>query len=171
MLGALSPTAHVSPTLVEADVPLISKETHEGALSLLAVKRHLGWLFSPGDDSTERGKDSGRGVPQAATAATALIVKEMESAKPVMRRAFCLLADGALWDAGNGAGTGSSEAEAFTKAVLPALESSFKNVAANPVGAPGGPVEAYVALACLLGLIKRFGALGKSTPFTSRLGC
>ncbi|KAL0955554.1 hypothetical protein HGRIS_001793 [Hohenbuehelia grisea] len=150
MLAALAPSAHVSPTLVEVSVPLISKETHEGALSVLAraVEGHLGWLLAPGE-----GQVSATGVPQPTTA---VIAKEMGNAKPTVRRAFCLLAGGALWDAGARA-EGGAEAQAFAKAVLPALESSLKSVAANPVGAPGGPVEAYVALACLLGPVKRFG--------------
>ncbi len=53
-----------------------------------------------------------------------------------------------------------STVEAFVDGLLPSLESNLKTVASNPLGNSAGPLEGFIAIACLLGPIsniKKFG--------------
>ncbi|KAG5642517.1 hypothetical protein DXG03_002618 [Asterophora parasitica] len=137
MLAFLTPSSSVSAALIQTTTPLLAKETHEGATTVLAgaLPAHLVFLLS-----------TGTGVAQETVA---LIAKEMGSVKPSVRRAFCALA-GAVF-VGEGLDFGVSPGLEFSKALVPALEGSLKSVAANPLGVGAGPLEAYVAAAVLLG--------------------
>ncbi|KAF5374683.1 hypothetical protein D9615_008940 [Tricholomella constricta] len=146
MLAYLPPSSAVAGALIQTTTPLLAKETHEGATAVLAgaLPAHLVYLLS-----------TGTGVGQETTA---LIAKEMGSAKPGVRRAFCALAGTVL--VGEGVDFGVSPALEFAKALVPALEGGLKTFAANPLSASAGPLEAYVATVVLLGPLARTGMFG-----------
>ncbi|KAJ3807969.1 armadillo-type protein [Lentinula aff. lateritia] len=144
MLASLPPSSAISATLVQTAVPLLAKETHEGAVMILAdaLPSHVSFLLSNNKPLT----------PEV----TGLIAKEMGSIKPSIRHAFCLMAGSALWRSG----TKTTDTDAmleFTKAIIPALNTTLKNVAANPLNASGGVLEAYIAIALLLGPLAKSG--------------
>ncbi|KAG5638049.1 hypothetical protein H0H81_002083 [Sphagnurus paluster] len=143
MLAHLPPALAVSAQLVQTATPLLAKETHEGAIAVLAgaLAPHLVYLLA-----------SGTGVEKDTTA---LLTKEMGSVKPGVRRAFVVLA-GSVFD-GVGLQFADGKSLEFASALVPALEGCLKTVAANPLGASAGPLEAYVATAVLLGPLSRTG--------------
>lgn len=143
MLAYLQPGQGVSQVLVETATPLLSKEQNEAATAALAssLGPHITFLLK---NDAEKAKD-----------VTQLIVKEMGSTKPGLKRAFVTLAGEICYDGG-----GILEDEkglAFAKALLPAFENSLKNVTGNVTTNPGGPLEGYVAVAVLLGPFLRSG--------------
>lgn len=136
MLGFIVPSADVSAKVIQLGAPLLSKETHDAAVKPLAAS--LGpHLLACMKDSVSLSKDI-----------IALIVKEMTSTKPTVRRSFCLLAGSALSELEDFA---SESSLSFAQAALPSFETSLKTVSANPLGAPAGPLEGYIAVAVLLG--------------------
>ncbi|KAG6810659.1 hypothetical protein H0H92_010871 [Tricholoma furcatifolium] len=158
MLAHLSPSVDISSSVVQTTTPLLSKETHEGAIAVLtgALASHITFLL--------KSPESGAVAPEA----TALIAKEMGSVKPAVRRAFCGLAGMILI---GGVDFEKAQALAFAKALVPALEASLKAVAANPLTASAGPLEAYIATAVLLGPLAKTGkfndVISKNTTLTS----
>ena len=128
-----------SVTLVNALPTLIVKETNDAATSLLVhtFPTHLNHLFA-----------SNTPVPADVTA---LIAKEMNSAKPVLKRAFVSVIGAALWDLDGVSESINDATQAFAKAISGALEGCIKTVSANPLGTTAGPLEGYVAVAILLG--------------------
>jgi len=151
MLQSLPPSPATSPEIVSSVPALLIKETNDLAIAVLgsALSSHLSYQL--------RGSEA-LPVPVASS-----IVKELANAKPPIRRAFYSAVGGAIW------GLDSLENEVFAalvKAILPALETSLKNVSANPIGAAAGPLEGYVAVALLLGPLKRSGKHGN--PYSSR---
>ncbi|CDO72622.1 hypothetical protein BN946_scf184985.g41 [Trametes cinnabarina] len=140
MLGAVRPSQPVSSTTLQIGLPLLAKETHDAAVTVLAgsLTPHLAWSLR-----------SNSPVPSDSAA---LIAKEMNSSKPLARRAFCSMVGNAFWQLEK---VESPASIAFAKAVMPSLETNLKTVAANPVTAPAGPVEAYIATAILLGPLSR----------------
>ncbi|KAF8434348.1 armadillo-type protein [Boletus edulis BED1] len=132
MLTMLPKHDAASTTLVHALPTLMVKETNDVATSLLArtLPTHLSHLLVCN-------------TPISADV-TSLIAKEMNSAKPAVKRAFVSVVGTALWalDTLNDATT------TFAKAVSGALEGCLKTVSANPLGAAA--LEGYVALAILL---------------------
>lgn len=143
MLASLPPSSAISETLVQTAVPLLAKETYEGAVMILAdaLPSHISFLLSNNNPLT----------PEV----TGLISKEMGGIKPSIRHAFCLMAGSALWSGTKTTDTGATLE--FTKAILPALNTTLKNVAANPLNASGGVLEAYIAIALLLGPLAKSG--------------
>ena len=147
MLGFLTPAATVSAALIQTTTPLLAKETHEGATSVLAgvLPPHIVFLLREGPLLPET---------------TQLIAKEMSSVKPGVRRAFCGLAGSVFFHGQDVVETESGAA--FAKALLPSFESSLKTVSGNPLNSSGGPFEGYIAVATLLGPLaqsKKFGKL------------
>ncbi|KAK1228592.1 translational activator of GCN4 [Marasmius sp. AFHP31] len=144
MLANVPPSKEVSPTLVETSTPLLGKETHEGAIGVIAksLAPHIGYLLK---NDVSLPKDVG-----------SLIAKEMGSLKPPVRRAFSLLSGGAIWDSQNGDTTIPKATVDFGRTILPSFEASLKNMAS--ASATTGPLEAYVALAVLLGPFSKSGA-------------
>ncbi|KAI9068620.1 ARM repeat-containing protein [Trametes sanguinea] len=136
MLGAVPSSQPVSATILQAGLPLLAKETHDTAVTVLAgsLTPHLACCLR--SDSSLPGDSS------------SVLAKEMTSSKPVVRRAFCSLVGNAFWQLEK---LESSASVAFAKAIMPSLETNLKTVAANPVTAPAGPLEAYIATAILLG--------------------
>jgi hypothetical protein len=145
MLSALTPSLSISP-LVASTVPqLVGKETHDGTITILAatLPSHISFLLQ-----------ADKPIP---VDITSLLAKEMNNAKPVVRRTFCLLVGNIFWTMGYPA---SEASVAFTHAILPSLETNLKTVVANPLTATAGPLEGYIAMAVLLGPISRSGKFG-----------
>ncbi|KAH9925947.1 ARM repeat-containing protein [Epithele typhae] len=140
MLGGLPSSTSVSPSVVRTALPILAKETHDAAMTALS-KSLAPHLLSSLKSDTPLPND----VVIVAT-------KEMTSAKPPVRRAFCSLVGNALLSIGD---TVSEAALAFTKAVIPALEANLKTVAANPFNAAAGTLDGYVSVAILLGPLAR----------------
>lgn len=156
MLSFLKPSADVSPLLISTSTPLLAKETHEGATAVLAAALPPHVLYIIGDDDSKT---------TLSAETTALIAKEMNNAKPAVRRAFCTLAGSVFFEGESELIT--AKATAFAKAVLPSFEKNMQTVAANPLNSSGGPLEGYVALATLLGPFSQSGKFGTSlkSPF------
>ncbi|KAI0827665.1 ARM repeat-containing protein [Trametes gibbosa] len=140
MLGAVPTSQAVSSTVLQTSLPLLAKETHDAAVAALAdsITPHLAYSLRsnsalPGDSAS-------------------VLAKEMTNSKPVIRRAFCSLVGNAIWDLKQ---LESPTAIAFAKAVIPSLDTNLKAVAGNPTNTPAGPLEAYIAVAALLGPISR----------------
>ncbi|KAF8131842.1 armadillo-type protein [Boletus edulis] len=132
MLTMLPKHDAASTTLVHALPTLMVKETNDVATSLLArtLPTHLSHLLACN-------------TPISADV-TSLIAKEMNSAKPAVKRAFVSVLGTALW----ALDTLDDATKTFAKAVSGALEGCLKTVSANPLGAAA--LEGYVALAILL---------------------
>lgn len=146
MLGYLPPSQDVSPTIVEAGPALLSKETHDGAITVLALSLAHHIVFCLRENLA---------LPAATQTA---IAKDMNATKPPMRRAFSSLVGNVLWELGN---LSTQTALDFAKAVLPSLENSLKTVAASPAAPPAGPLEGYIAVALLLGPYHDSGKFGR----------
>ncbi|KAI0764358.1 ARM repeat-containing protein [Trametes elegans] len=136
MLGAVPPSSSVSTTILQASLPLLAKETHDAAVTVLATSIAPHLAFALRADSA---------LPEDIPS---VVAKEMTSTKPVIRRAFCSLVGNVLWELEQ---LLSPTSVAFAKAIVPSFEANLKAVAANPTGAPAGPLEAYIAVAALLG--------------------
>lgn len=147
MLAFLAPSPTVSTVLIQSTAPLLSKETHEGATAVLAtaLPGHLSYLLKTDTP-----------IPQDAAV---LIAKEMNSTKPGVKRAFCVLAGTVFSDPEVDFGTG--KAYDFAKSLIPSLENNLKSIATNPLNSSAGPLEGYIAVSVLLGPLsktKKFGA-------------
>jgi len=147
MLQSLPPSPTTSPEVVSSAPALLIKETNDPAIAALgsAFSSHLSYQL--------------RGSGALPVPVTSSIVKELANAKPPVRRAFYSAVGGAIWALDSLENEASA---ALVKAILPALETSLKNVSANPIGAAAGPLEGYVAVALLLGPLKRSGKHGNS---------
>lgn len=150
MLALLSPGEDVSLPIVQATTGLIAKEQNEQATAVLAgaLPTHIGFLLREGKLPVETMQ---------------LISKEVNNAKPAVRRAFVGLA-GAIFYEGQSA-LDSPNAVAFAKNLMPAFEACLKSVSTNPLNVSGGPYEGYVALSILLGPFARSKQFGRSKPF------
>ncbi|KAG5725284.1 Translational activator gcn1 [Termitomyces sp. T112] len=144
MLAHLAPSSSISASLIQTTTPLLAKEVHEGVTACLvgALAPHIVFVL--------KSPVSGALTPET----TALIAREMGNVKPGVRRAFCGLAGTILV---GGLDFGEEQALCFAKAIVPALEGSLKTVAANPLNASAGPLEAYIATTVLLGPLAKTG--------------
>jgi hypothetical protein len=150
MLGCLPPSQDVSPTVAEIGPSLLSKETHDGAILVLApsLVRHVAFCLQ-----------QNIALPAGVQSS---IAKDMNAAKPSVRRAFSSLAGNVLWQLGD---LSTPAALDFAKAILSSLEVSLKVVAASPAAPPAGPLEGYIAVALLLGPYHQSGKFGRSVVF------
>jgi hypothetical protein len=140
MLKHIQPTPSTSAVIVESVPPLIIKETHESAMSALVSGLPYHLVHQLRND-------------QALKKATIdILVKETNSSKPNVRRAFSTLIGDTLWSL---ASLETQVSLSFAQAVFPALEANLKNVAANPLAS--SPAEGYIAIAVLLGPFARSG--------------
>lgn len=145
MLGNLLPQTKLSTELVTLTLTLLSKESNE-----LTIKAMMKVLENHLPTSLIAGEVLG------AVQVTALI-KGMQEVKPTIRRAVCFTVGAILWKL-------TEEGEKITEAmkvlgvgILPGLESGLKIVTTNPLNAPAGPLEGFVAVAILKGRIGRWG--------------
>lgn len=146
MLGHLEPAAQLSPVLVQSVPPLLAKETHDAVISVLvnAFTPHL--AFSLRENLALSSETS------------TTIAKGMGDAKPAIRRAFCSLVANALWQLQS---LSTDAALSFAKGILPSFEMSLKAVTASPTSTPAGPLEGYIAVAMLLGPVRRSDKFGE----------
>lgn len=146
MLSSVAPgQASRSSAVVEIIASLLAKEAQEASMhaAVRCIAVHLEWLLIQADS-----------VP-AATVSAAL-VKEMQNSKVPIRKAVCLAIGELFWhmtDLQNA----TPATRTFAESLLPGFETSLKNASTNPLTAPGGPLEGYVAAAVLEG---RLAALG-----------
>lgn len=145
MLAVLDPSSVISPEIVQAVPSLLAKESHDQAVAVLASLLPVHLVFFLRSDKP---------IPSDVSA---IIAKEMTSAKPVHRRAFCTAAGSALWDCRN---LTTDAPLSFAKTVLPALDANLKTVSANPLSG-SGPLEGYISLAVMLGPLSRSGKFGR----------
>ncbi|EGO00628.1 hypothetical protein SERLA73DRAFT_71629 [Serpula lacrymans var. lacrymans S7.3] len=143
MLHALSPSNAISSNIVQIVPTLVLKESQDGAMAILAstLPSHLVFLLR-----------SDIAVPSDVSS---IIAKEMNNTKPVIRRAFCLLAGATLWEMGE---LSTDASIVFAKALSASFEINLKNVATNPLNSTVGPLEGYIAIFALLGPFKRSGS-------------
>lgn len=132
VLAAVPAAAGHSPDVVAALMALLAKESNEGATlaALEATRCHLPAALAAG------GKVD-----------TAALGKCLQDTKVAIRRRAFDVAGEVAWDMG----AEQDSSHQFADALAPQLEAALKNVSANPVNAPAGPLEAYVAVALLLG--------------------
>ncbi|KIJ11894.1 hypothetical protein PAXINDRAFT_157123 [Paxillus involutus ATCC 200175] len=129
MLSMVPTSDGASMRLVKSVPALMVKETNDVAISLLARTLHP-HLTHPLRQNTR--------IP---TDIANMIAKEMNSPKPVMRRAFVGVVGSVLWDLGEAEFQDRDALKAFATAVMGALEGNLKTVTANPLGAAAGPLE------------------------------
>jgi hypothetical protein len=143
----------VSVTLVNTLPTLIVKETNDVAISLLVhtLPTHLNHLLVCNTP-----------IPPDVTT---LVSKEMNSAKPAMKRAFVSIVGTALWGLDAVSESINDATKAFAKAISGALEGCIRTVSANPLGTTAGPLEGYVALAISLSHLADSGVFGTSFHF------
>ena len=148
MLQSLPPSPATSPEVVTSAPALLVKETSDPAITALAsaFSSHLSYQLRVDEV-----------IPAPVTN---MIAKELANAKPPIRRAFYSAVGGAIWSFDS---LETEASAALIKVILPALETSLKNVSSNPIGAVAGPLEGYVAVALLLGPLKRSGKHGNSS--------
>jgi hypothetical protein len=153
MLQSLPPSPTTSPEVVSSAPALLIKETNDPAIAALgsALSSHLSYQL--------------RGNEVLPAPVTSSIVKELANAKPSIRRAFYSAVGGAIWTLDS---LETEASAALIKEIIPALETSLKNVSANPIGAAAGPLEGYVAVALLLGPLERSGKHGTSSSTWSK---
>jgi len=137
MLALLQPATTVSQYLLETSIPLLSKESNEGAIAALApsLGMHVAFLLKTDTDKLCN--------------VTQLIVKEMNNSKPATRRAFASMAGDIFYEGGDF--LDGEKGVSFASALIPAFEASLKNASGNLLSNPAGALEGYVAVAVFLG--------------------
>ncbi|SPO30832.1 related to translation activator GCN1 [Ustilago trichophora] len=146
MLTSLAPSeAAKSSAVVEILSSLLAKETQEASMhaAVSCIAHHLQWLLS---------QDK---VP-AASVSTAL-AKEMQNTKVPIRKAVCLAIGELFWSM-QGDQTTTAATRTFAESLLPGFEANLKNASTNPLTAPGGPLEGYIAAAVLEGRLAGLGS-------------
>ncbi|CBQ69258.1 related to translation activator GCN1 [Sporisorium reilianum SRZ2] len=148
MLSSVAPgQASKSSAVVEMVASLLAKEAQEASMhaAVSCIAHHLQWLLTHADT-----------VP-AASVSTAL-AKEMQNAKVPIRKAVCLAIGHLFWSMAADANTATAATRAFAESLLPAFEANLKNASTNPLTAPGGPLEGYIAAAVLEGRLASLGS-------------
>lgn len=147
MLPSINPSTIISGSIAENVPPLLVKETSEVATSALAKASVSHLVFILQQEMT---------LPPSFMAT---IVKEMQGAKPALRRSVCSLV-GETLRACDEASVQTDALRRFVQAVLPAFEGNLKAVTANPLSPPAGPLDGYVAIASLLGPVAKYAEFG-----------
>ncbi|KAI5983714.1 armadillo-type protein [Pisolithus albus] len=142
MLSMIQPNAGVSPIIVKALPPLILKETSDTSITTLTstLPLHLTYLLQSSID-----------IPAETRA---FLAKEMENAKPTLRKSFVSVAGATLW---NLTSLNAEPVITFVNSIKVSLETNLKSVSINPLGAVGGLLQGYVPLAVLLGPLSKSG--------------
>ena len=152
MLSHINPKPKLSSELVQTATPILAKEVqtqeHAAAAFAAVLAPHLVVLLQPFTDE-----------PLPAEMTT-LITKEMNSSKPIIKRAFCALAGAVLFEADSI--LTAEKGMDFANKILPALETCLKNGSSTALTTSGGPVESYIAISVLLGSFARSGKFGGS---------
>lgn len=153
MIKHIPPTSSTSGVIVESIPPLVLKETHEVAMSALVSSLPLHLVHQLRSDR----------APSKAT--LDIVVKEMNSSKPAIRRAFSSIVGDTLWSL---SALETQASLSYAQAVFPALEANLKTIGANPLAS--SPAEGYIAIAVLLGPFARSGKFSECTPTMAARG-
>ncbi|KAI0035599.1 ARM repeat-containing protein [Vararia minispora EC-137] len=140
MLGYFRPSLECSSAMVSSVPGILAKETNDAAILILAnaLTGHLVFHL--------------RNASPLPPDVLNTLVKEMQSSKPVMRRAFVTLVGDALWEVHT---PSKNPALALAQAALLAFEASLRIASSSPLNANGGPLEGFVAAGALLGPLSR----------------
>ncbi|TKY88745.1 hypothetical protein EX895_002376 [Sporisorium graminicola] len=147
MLSSLAPgQASKSSAVVELVASLLAKEAQEASMhaAVSCIAHHLQWLLAHADTAP------------AASVSTAL-AKEMQNSKVPIRKAVCLAVGDLFWSMAD-TQAATSATRAFAESLLPGFEANLKNASTNPLTAPGGPLEGYIAAAVLEGRLATLGS-------------
>lgn len=147
MLSSVAPgQASKSSSIVEVVASLLAKEAQEASMhaAVRCIAVHLEWLISQADT-----------VP--APSISAALAKEMQNSKVPIRKAVCMAIGDLFWHMTDEQ-RATSATRTFAEALLPAFEANLKNASTNPLTAPGGPLEGYVAAAVLEGRLAGLGS-------------
>ncbi|PWY99964.1 ARM repeat-containing protein [Testicularia cyperi] len=133
-----------SGAIAETIASLLAKETQEASMqaAVNCIAQHAAWLL--------------RADQTPATAVSTALAKEMQNAKVPLRKATCLAIGDLFWNLGSDQPT--SATRAFAEALLPGFEANLKNASTNPLTAPGGPLEGYIATAILDSRLSTYGS-------------
>lgn len=147
MLSSVAPgQAAKSPNVIEVVSSLLPKEAQEASMfaAVSCITHHLRWLLVEADT-----------MPPAAVS-TAL-AKEMQNSKVPIRKAVCLAIGDLFWSMSDSK-SATAATRSFAESLLPGFEANLKNASTNPLTAPGGPLEGYIAAAVLEGRLANFGS-------------
>lgn len=145
MLVSLPASPKLSSDLVGTVLSLLPKESNEATVQAMMriVAIHL-----------PAAVNAGSAIPAPQIAA---LVKGMQEPKPNIRRALHSTVGSALWALDADKEKVTPAAIALAEGLLPGFESALKTVTANPLNAPAGPMEGYVAVAVLKGRLGKWG--------------
>ena len=157
LLMSISSSPYTSKLVVGDASTIMSKETNENAFSVLtsALAPH----------AAETVKD-GKTLPKDLLT---ILVRDMNSAKPAIRRAVYSLVGYVFWVCSNCSTVPAGSLKDFFDSILPSLESSLKAVSCNPLTVPAGPLEGYIALVIILRFDASVGGGLFSTKYSSVL--
>ena len=151
MLGSLAPSAKLSPELVNLTLSLLPKESNDITITAMmrVITAHLPTSLTAGSKLN--------------AAATTALIRGMQEPKPNIRRVVCLAVGEVAWALDGAVESIGEAAKAFGVNILPGLESGLKTVITNPLNAPAGPLEGFVAIALLKGRLGRWNVAAIST--------
>ena len=154
MLGSLAPSAKLSSELVNLTLSLLPKESNDVTISAMmrVVTTHLPTSLTAGS--------------KLDTAAVTALIRGMQEPKPTIRRAVCLAVGSVVWSLEGEVESIGEAVKAFGVSILPGFESGLKTVITNPLNAPAGPLEGFVAIASLKGRLGRWGVAAISAPIS-----
>lgn len=156
MLGSLLPTAKVSAEVINITLTLLPKETNDITIAAMmrVITRHLR-TYLTANIILEAGQ-------------ILALVKGMQEPKPSVRRPVCLAIGAVIWSLDGDASIVNDAIKSFAVGILPALESGLKTVTTNPLNAPAGPLEGFIAVALLKGRMARWdiAAIGSSSSIS-----
>ena len=140
MLHSVGASSETSPFVLDALSPLLSKETNDAATQALvaSVSPHI--RFHLQNDIA---------LPSAVLST---LTRELNGSKIALRRAMVSMIGDVLFSC-HESHTSTGVFRSLIETLIPAFSANIKAVSNNPLSAPAGPLEGYVALACLLGVV------------------
>ncbi|SCZ89778.1 BZ3500_MvSof-1268-A1-R1_Chr1-3g01573 [Microbotryum saponariae] len=137
ILSSVPPSEVTSVEIQTTALAALSKESNEPVVRALlqAVSIHVPYLLA---------QNVAIGASQ-----TGSLVKAMQETKATTRRAAHAAVGDVFWALSQSPTERTDAAVAFATGVLPGIESALKLLGSNPVNAPSGPLEGYVAIAVL----------------------
>ncbi|KAL5483042.1 GCN1 [Sanghuangporus weigelae] len=142
ILHMIRPSPIVSASIVENVPPLLVKESSDIVVQQLARAAVPHFVFVLRADA---------GVPSSSLNT---LVREMQGSKPALRRSLSCLIGAVLFQCAE-EDIRTPAFDGLRRAAVPVFEANLKAVAANPLGGSASPLEGYVALASLLGPVRK----------------
>lgn len=133
----VKPFAETSSLVLDTLNPLLTRETNDSASQALIASASSHIIFHLKSDIT---------LPSSVLST---LVKEMDGSKVALRRAMCSMVGDVLFSC-HESHTSTATFRSLVETLIPAFNVNLKAVSSNPLSAPAGPLEGYVALACLL---------------------